>query len=111
MKIEREVEYSPDQRTHTVTITATSAFAHVLTDEAMMRGGEMIERQTDRLLMRQVRADALSELRIGEDIENALRDLRAAVETILRNVEPNGAHLYAFGLDRAFAIAAEKLRA
>lgn len=110
MKIEREAEYSPEQRTHTITVTATSAFAHILTEEALVKGGEMIEQQADQLLMRQVRLDAMSHLGIGQDIDNALRELRAEVEAILRNIEPNGQHLYAFGLDRAFSAAAERIR-
>lgn len=110
MKIERSTEYDADRRTHTVTLTATSAFAHIVTDEAMLRGGELIERQVDELLMRQVRRDALHALDIGSDIDEALRDLRRAVETILRNIEPQGHHLYAYGLDQAFNAATERLQ-
>lgn len=110
MNIEREVDYSPEQRTHTVTITATSSFSHILTDEAILKGGELIERQVNEMLMRKVRLDFMSHLDIGQDIGNALRQLRAEVEAVLRNIEPNGQHLYAYGLDRAFGAAAERMR-
>lgn len=110
MKIESTVEHSPEQRTYTTTVTATSAFAHIATEEAIMQGGPAIEQQISQLLMRQVREDAMQTLDIGQDIDNAMRELRSQIETILRNIEPQGQHLYAFGLDRAFEAAKYRMR-
>lgn len=88
MRIERTVEQDNLDRTHKVTMTATSQFVYIITDEAMVAGGETVERQADERLMRQIRRDTLRHLGVGEAIEAATAKLGDRLEAIFAATVP-----------------------
>lgn len=86
MKFERWIEHDPTTRGHTITVTASSSASRVVTDEMLLRGGELVEAQLDERLRRQVRADIMRGLGITRDIEAVMSEVGETVEALLRQV-------------------------